>query len=424
MSGVTFASSLLSVSVFAVLTASGVAAGWIQRDSPETERGKQVAVLPLTEPEPAEEVVAALANPEYVPPQVLNIPSAPTSRRLADKPLSADAAAGAMTAPVPTLNENGEQVLVITLPRSGGSNIKIIPPTPKKTLSLKGEPGGVPKITPVAVAGYGPIKALAYAPVAAITEAGPHGPLPRVSDDGKRARDLYARPFANAEGRPMIALVLGGMALKRDASAYAIEQLPGPVALSFAPYPSDLDNWSRAARAAGHEVLVELPMEPFDFPQSNPGEKALLTGLDDRENLDRLNWLLARFPGYVGVTNYLGNRLAAEPEKIQPILDAVSQRGLLFLETGTRRRSRIGELSQTVGLPHARANQVIDPKGFETDAETVMRRLDALIEVAKAEGSAIGVGLATPVTVDAIVEWSRTLESRGVVLAPLSAVIL
>ena len=422
MARVTFSSSLLSVSVFAVLTASGLAAGWIQGEAPETERGKQVAVLPLIDSAPEEEVVAALAPQEenFIPPDFGDLPTVLESRRPPDKPLTRDAAAGGIEPDATGFDAPGE--LVIVLPRGSRQNLTKIEPTAPRQPSLRGDAGDVPDITPVVVAGFGPVTSLGSAPIADLTEAGPYGPLPKIGADGASPRKKYARPFAVAGNKPKIVLVLGGMGLKRRASAHAIEQLPGPVALSFVPYPVTLAGWTRAARAAGHEILVELPMEPFDFPRINPGDKALLTGLDDRENLDRLKWLLARFPGYVGVTNYLGDRLALEPEKIRPVLQEVDQRGLLFLETGTGRRSKIGELSKEIGLPHARSTQIIDPKGAATDPDTVLRRLEALIEVAKAEGSAIGVGLATPVTVNTVVQWSQTLESRGVVLAPISSV--
>ena len=30
------------------------------------------------------------------------------------------------------------------------------------------------------------------------------------------------------------------------------------------------------AREAGHEVLLEVPMEPFDYPDNDPGPQTLL----------------------------------------------------------------------------------------------------------------------------------------------------
>ncbi|MDP1340887.1 divergent polysaccharide deacetylase family protein, partial [Klebsiella variicola] len=78
------------------------------------------------------------------------------------------------------------------------------------------------------------------------------------------------------------------------ATAHAIETLPPEVTLSFAPYGPRLQEWIDKAREAGHEVLLELPMEPFGYPQNDPGPHTLLTGGNTAENISRLEWLMSR----------------------------------------------------------------------------------------------------------------------------------
>ena len=84
------------------------------------------------------------------------------------------------------------------------------------------------------------------------------------------------------------------MGLNRTVTQAAIDELPPEVALSFAPYTEDLQAWIDRARAAGHEVLIEAPMEPFDYPNNDPGPHTLLADGAAEENGRRLAWLLSQ----------------------------------------------------------------------------------------------------------------------------------
>src|SRR5690606_14076316 len=126
---------------------------------------------------------------------------------------------------------------------------------------------------------------LAPAPDQALVEETADGPLPKIAADGRKPSEVYARPVPpDARIDRRIALVVSGMGISESATAHAIEVLPPEVTLSFAPYGSGLQDWIAKARAAGHEVLLELPMEPFGYPQNDPGPHTLLTGGDKGEN--------------------------------------------------------------------------------------------------------------------------------------------
>ena len=110
-----------------------------------------------------------------------------------------------------------------------------------------------------------------------------------------------------------IAIVIGGLGVSAAVTQQAMEKLPGPVTFAFSPYGTDVDRLvDQCARADGHEVLLQAPMEPFDYPDNDPGPQTLLTSLSPDQNLDRLYWLMSRFQGYVGVANYMGARFTSE----------------------------------------------------------------------------------------------------------------
>src|SRR5215469_16204715 len=141
----------------------------------------------------------------------------------------------------------------------------------------------------------------------ALIEATQQGPLPRIADDGRMPMNAYAPPSA-PESRPRIALVVSGLGISARETAAALDHLPPQVTLAFAPYADDVQRWVSEARRRGHEVLLEVPMEPFDFPESDPGPHTLRAGQEEDSNIQRLDWALSRFTGYAGVTNLLGQR--------------------------------------------------------------------------------------------------------------------
>lgn len=264
------------------------------------------------------------------------------------------------------------------------------------------------------------VLALAPAPVPELTKKSDFGLLPTVGPSGKKPWRVYARPFDDPLDRPRIAIVMSEMGMSKSATQIAIQSLPGPVTLSFNPYARDIQSWIDQSRAAGHEVLLQLPMEPFGYPNNDPGPHSLLTSLTDRENLNRLDWMLARFTGYSGVTNQMGSRFTSSSEDLQPILNVLNQRGLLYLDGRTSAKSVAGREASRLGMPVAINNRFLDQKADRVAIDT---RLSELERIARYTGTAVGVGYPYPVTMERISAWAKTLNRKGFVLAPVSAVI-
>ena len=263
--------------------------------------------------------------------------------------------------------------------------------------------------------------ALAPAPQSDLVADGPEGPLQVIAPDGRMAWQVYARPFDLPDPKiPKIAVIIGGLGLSQAATEAAIQQLPGAISLAFVPYARDLEGWIAQARAAGHEVLLELPMEPFDYPNNDPGPHTLLTTLDSDENLTRLDWLLSRFTGYVGVTNLMGAKFTASAGSMEPILAELNDRGLLYLDSKATRNSVAGDITAELEMPSVVSNKFIDRVASRVSIDA---RLFELERIAKSSGTAVGIGFPYPVTVERVSEWARTLRQKRYALAPLSAVV-
>jgi uncharacterized protein len=257
-------------------------------------------------------------------------------------------------------------------------------------------------------------------PDPALVEQTADGPLPKISRDGRKPWQVYARPVpSGTQSDRRIALVVSGMGISESATAHAIKVLPPEVTLSFAPYGAGLQEWIARARAAGHEVLLELPMEPFGYPQNDPGPHTLLTGGNTDENISRLEWLMSRFTGYTGVMNYQGARFTTSASALTPVMGALGARGLLYVDNGASARSLAPELAEKAGMPAVQATRIVDPV---QNPEVIATSLDTLEDVAREKGSAVGVASGFPVTVDALVQWAASLKDEGYVLVPVTAI--
>jgi polysaccharide deacetylase 2 family uncharacterized protein YibQ len=253
---------------------------------------------------------------------------------------------------------------------------------------------------------------LGIAPFAGLTAPGPGGaPLPIIGPNGQTPAEAYARPFT-PNGKPRVALVVGGLGLNAALTRKAIETLPPEVTLSFAPYAEGLQGWIDMARANGHEVLLEAPMEPSDYPNNDPGPMTLLAGSQPAETTRKLEWLLSRATGYFGLTNYLGSRFMATPTAMNGFTGALRQRGLAFIDDGSAGRGS--------GALRVSADRVVDD---DLSADAINRQLTQLEAAARSKGQALGSGFAYPVTVEEAARWAQGLSQRGFQLAPASALL-
>ena len=162
-------------------------------------------------------------------------------------------------------------------------------------------------------------------------------------------------------------------------------------------------------------------MEPFEYPDNDPGPQTLLTTLSMEQNLDRLHWLMSRFQGYVGIVNYMGARFTSSEQALAPMLKETAKRGLIYVDDGTAPRSLAGQIAGANGLPFAKAEIVLDAVPTQAHIDQALTRLEAL---AREHGTAVGIASALPASIERIAQWAKAAEGRGIVLVPISAVAI
>lgn len=248
---------------------------------------------------------------------------------------------------------------------------------------------------------------------------GQNGLKPTLGPDGLISWKEYARPHEGPEDKPRIAILVTDIGLNTKSSTMAIENLPGQVNLAFSPYGRNLQSWMNKAREKGHEGLLMLPTEPLNYPDSDPGPHTLITDLNERENLSRLDWIISRVGGYVGVVNHMGSKFTASEEALTPIINDLKDRGLMFVDARSTRFSMAARLARRASMPRAINDRYIDNVMTK---EEIQKQLEELEKTANTFGAALGLARALPLTINEIAEWSMTLEEKGIDLVPVTAI--
>jgi uncharacterized protein len=324
-----------------------------------------------------------------------------------NKPAAAPAAAEHETKAAPTQATPGEQKTVTIIDGSSGARHDVVIGSGEAS-----DKSGPASAAPAIMAGIDQ----------RLLEKSRYGMIPIAAADLKPFT-VYAAEAdrAKAAKMPVVAIVIGGLGVGAAKTIDAIMKLPGAVTLAFTPYGADPGKLAERARGQRHEIFLQLPMEPYDYPDNDPGPQTLLTSLSADQNMDRLYWHLSRMQGYAGVANFMGARFIATDAAMQPIIREAAKRGLGFFDDGSSPRSVAPQVAASQTMPFGKGDIAIDavPTGTEID-----RALNKLESIARERGIAIGTASALPVSIERIGAWIRTLGDRGVLLVPLTTAML
>jgi hypothetical protein len=259
---------------------------------------------------------------------------------------------------------------------------------------------------------------MAPAPQPALVEQGPYGPLPKVAPDGREPWQVYARPSDADDTRPRIAIVITGIGLSTAASQEAIRRLPPAVTLSVDPYAAEPDQWAPKARGAGHEILLSLPLESDEFPFRDAGPMALLTSLGVEDNIERLQRVLSRCTGYVGVSSAFGRHFEEDEASLRPVLEFIDRRGLMYVG-GDASKSTLAPDGDEREFPIITVDVWIDDEATPHGIDRALAQLEA---TARERAVAVGLARNYPLTIARLAAWAAALEEKDIALVPISAV--
>ncbi|WP_370155150.1 divergent polysaccharide deacetylase family protein [Ferrovibrio sp.] len=343
-------------------------------------------------------------------------PLAPAQQAATQTAAPAAAAPVAVAAAAPTLQTVPGSGFRLPVPQPQSDRPALAPPPPP-AMPLPPVPAA-----PAPAAVSAPAPAAEPPPqLAAAPPPPPSATAQNTAPDRGTPQAWRARAVATPAGAqpPFVAILIDDAGLDRHNTARAIA-LPGPVTLSFMTYANDLAEQSAAARKAGHELMLHLPMEPLDLKHNNPGPNALLMSLDAAELQRRLVWGLARFDGYVGVNNHMGSRFTRDAGRMAQVMDELKKHQVFWLDSLSGPGSVGSDQARKAGL------DAVDRDIFLDDDRSpgIAYELAAMERIAKARGDVIAIGHPHTATMNALEKWVAGAKARGFSLVPVSTVLL
>jgi uncharacterized protein len=229
----------------------------------------------------------------------------------------------------------------------------------------------------------------------------------------------FAQPARPADGRPIIAIVIDDLGVIHPGTARAVA-LPAPVTLAWFPFARNLPDHLADAGERGHEALLHMPMQALGHSTAQTGPDPLRVDLSADENLRRLVAAIDAVPDTVGLNNHMGSVATRDVALMELVAGELKRREMLLLDSLTINHSVAYSCAAQADVAAAKRDVFID---YKHDGAVIRGQLELIEELAREYGQVIAIGHPLSVTLDALEAWLPTLETKGFVLWPVSAVV-
>jgi hypothetical protein len=220
-------------------------------------------------------------------------------------------------------------------------------------------------------------------------------------------------------GGPRMAIIIDDLGWDLE-TAQALLTFEVPLSFAVLPNTPYRAVIAQEAQRRGRDVLLHLPMEPYNYPDVDPGQPALLSTMNAKELAAQIGAALQALPTAIGVNNHMGSRLTENREVMQSVMQQMKYHNLFFLDSRTTPNSLAYQVAREMGVPTAQRQVFLDN---ELDTTKIQQQLRHLATLAHARGSAIGIGHPYPETVRALRTFLPTLRQDGIEIVPVSQLV-
>lgn len=261
--------------------------------------------------------------------------------------------------------------------------------------------------------------ALTPAPVPGLYESLQEGVIPKARlEDGMTSFEAYKKPFVPSGTKPKISLVAVNVGMSRTLTQEIIRDLPTEISLGVSPYAPDVKLFSDAARAAGHETWLMLPLQNENYPLNDPGPATLLTTASIEQNQARLLSLLGRAVGYVGLITWENHVYTPKNAETSSVIPQIFGRGLAVLDSASASNRDFGQrTAYNDEFPFLKNNFWLDQSLMRGHMTMQFKRLQ---DLAAARGKAVMLFHPYPKSIKAVKDWINSSEAQEFELVPAS----
>ena len=257
--------------------------------------------------------------------------------------------------------------------------------------------------------------------IAGLSETTPYGPLPIVrATDGLKSFDAYKTPFSlNPTTKGIVSLVMIDYGLSETFSKSAVETIAAPISFVASPYSENLQAKISAARAKGFEMWLAIPTQSSNFADNDTGPLSILSSLNEKQNITRLNTILGRATGYAGVAFINAPDIPPESIEFQKVIQSIAQRGLGATQTNLT-DVLVKDMTAPQNIPFIQGNIWLDK---DLRKESIITSLTTAENQAIEKGYVVAAFHPSPLIFKLIADWQKSLAAKNIQLAPLTYAI-
>lgn len=218
---------------------------------------------------------------------------------------------------------------------------------------------------------------------------------------------------------PLLTIIMDDLG-RSTYAAEVLTSLAQQVTFAILPEEPHAVQVAELAHAAGHEVMLHVPMEPQGYPAVNPGSGALFVKYDEADIRRRFEQFLAKVPHVTGANNHMGSRFTEDVRALTPVMESSREKGLFFVDSRTTGHSRVSEVAQSYGVPTMSRDVFLDNVA---DVDAIIREIRRLEGKARRQGTAIGICHPYPETLKALQSELPKLAERGIKVVPVAVLL-
>ena len=229
--------------------------------------------------------------------------------------------------------------------------------------------------------------------------------------------DVKVLPRPKHEDKKLIAVVIDDMGVNVRRTKDIIS-LKAPLTSSFLTYGPHLAKQIEKARAAGHEIMAHVPMQPHKDLYTAPD--GLTVNMSDEELSEKFELMLQKFAGIKGVNNHMGSKFTEDKRAMSDIMKILKAHDLFFLDSKTTAKSVGGEVAKKYDVKYATRHVFLDNKN---EKNYILGQLNQAEKIANKNGYAVAIGHPKSQTYEALKEWLPTLDDKGLKLVHMSEIV-
>ena len=222
------------------------------------------------------------------------------------------------------------------------------------------------------------------------------------------------------KGKVRIGIIIDDLGWNKEI-VKEIEKINRPITVSILPYaPYSKDVFQEIKKNNSIEMLLHLPLEPR--PPFRSFDKGVLKTDMSNDEITRQFYeeLKDFYPGVKGINNHEGSLFTSDEEKMRILLEAIQSKNLFFVDSMTAKQSKGYILAKGMGIKTAKRDVFLDN---QSDPQYIEGQIRELVETARKQGKAIGIGHARKNTVAVLKDILPELEKEGVEVVPVSSLL-